>query len=414
MSAAESECRESDLRVYADPGDFASFQALFPDSMRRLRGYIDRTDCRARAVIVLPDLAPDDGLPVGVTMVTNRLVYPYAVGLDPGCGYGCWLIKDAREHFNVARLKDWVNNAPWQPYPAEVDLTNAVAIDGKSFADDCLAALSLVPESPPVHIPPNMNRLSARLREGLLRLSSDLVGGLPTGNHFVELHEFTDTCASSAAIGSTDLLLVVHSGSSDFGRRVQMYGLRLAAGDREITPDDLPFLSLDAQSDAGTAYLIWHQWSVRFAAANRVIIAARALRASFGSSAHAVLPLSDLVHSGIIQRPGSDGWWHLSGTQLMESQTIAYVGGTVGGPSLLVRAGKRIAESLYTISHGSGQAFRELPDVSLRPVITNLCRERLERLGRGFRNIDSTMKCLSEAGLVEPLARTQPLAIVKF
>jgi len=60
MSAAENECREGDLRVYADPGDFALFQALFPDSMRRLRAYIDRTDCRARAVVVLPDLAPDD------------------------------------------------------------------------------------------------------------------------------------------------------------------------------------------------------------------------------------------------------------------------------------------------------------------------------------------------------------------
>ena len=46
-----------------------------------------------RRVVGMPDLHPGRGNPIGAAFLTEKVIYPYLVGGDIGCGMGLWQTK---------------------------------------------------------------------------------------------------------------------------------------------------------------------------------------------------------------------------------------------------------------------------------------------------------------------------------
>jgi RNA-splicing ligase RtcB len=232
----------------------------------------------------------------------------------------------------------------------------------------------------------------------------------------VELHTVQEPDIR-CGVCAEDRLLVIHNGSLEIGYLVQKYGLRLAAGRRAVTCDDLPLLSLAAHSREGEAYFTWHQWAVQLAQANRAILAGRAVAAlsKLMGPIEAEL-VSDLIHSGITRLADAGGlrWRHQNGTQGIDPEQVVFVGGAVGGPSYLVQGGLALGDALGTISHGSGERFGGVTEEEFHPVVTNLPEGVLDSLRVRFRSADATVHLLEKADLARRVTRTRPLAVIKY
>jgi hypothetical protein len=91
--------------------------------MDRLKAYQELADPSQEPIVLLPDLAPDDGLPVGMTMITSEQLLPFAIGMDPGCGFGCWRLSNLRARVSPGILAEWVAGALWEPVTDETTAT---------------------------------------------------------------------------------------------------------------------------------------------------------------------------------------------------------------------------------------------------------------------------------------------------
>ena len=404
------------LRVFAAPEVYAAFASEAPDSYQRLLAYASLEDPSQEPVVVLPDLSPDNALPVGTALTTQQLLLPYAIGLDPGCGYGCWVLKGALGRISPDILQDWVEQATWRPVGDEADWLIQVTFEGKTLGSTPVAPFAAVEPLAAAEqgtCPGALQRLTERVRQDLLGAFAGQVGAIALGKHFIELHSM-HVLDDNSGLGSSDVLLVIHNGSLDLGLQVQKYALRLAAGTSPITPERLPVLALPADKPSGAVYMTWLAWVTRFAAANRAVLAARAAAALTPLTGPLdVSMLSDRIHSGIDGRPGP-GIRHLSGAQPLEDGRLAFVGGTVAGPSFLVRSGENLPASRHLISHGGGLDIHAHAPTGVPRVASNLPETRLRALHSRFRSAEATVQQLAAAGLAVPVARTLPLAIVKF
>ena len=261
------------LRVFAAPEVYAAFASEAPDSYQRLLAYASLEDPSQEPVVVLPDLSPDNALPVGTALTTQQLLLPYAIGLDPGCGYGCWVLKGALGRISPDILQDWVEQATWRPVGDEADWLIQVTFEGKTLGSTPVAPFAAVEPLAAAEqgtCPGALQRLTERVRQDLLGAFAGQVGALALGNHFIELHSM-HVLDDNSGLGSSDVLLVIHNGSLDLGLQVQKYALRLAAGTSPITPERLPVLALPADKPSGAVYMTWLAWVTRFAAANRLV-----------------------------------------------------------------------------------------------------------------------------------------------
>lgn len=385
------------VRVVVDPAVVERLRQSRPDVFERVEKYRQIADACQDPILLLPDLGPDDGLPVGAAMLTRTFLFPLAPGTDLGCGYSCWVLKRARSKLKKSALRSWV-----QALQLLAGSQWSASDHGRVFEE-------------PLAVRPPGGQLAERVRSELEHMVAEEASKLASGNHFIEIHEFSDT-APEAAVSEPELLLIVHNGSVGVGRAVQKYGIGLAAGGQRVAPEHLPYLSLLADSVQGRLYLSWVAWAQRFAAVNRSHLTARAISVLREIVGHVdAEPLSDLLHSGItiVRDHLGTGYWHHSGTQLLRPGQVAFVGGEVGGSGFLVSPVTDAEASGVMISHGSGEGPGGQDSGTVSGVVSNLPSDTLRLLGRKYRSASSTIDQLMRAGLAVPLARTKPLAVVK-
>ena len=218
-----------------------------------------------RRVAGMPDLHPGRGYPVGAAFSTGRL-YPALIGGDIGCGMSLWSTGIDARKAATAKLEKRLGD-----------------IDGP--LDDSWQPL--VDELAPADVGH--------------RQALGTIGG---GNHFAELQRIDTVCDPQAvdALGLDldRLVLLVHSGSRGLGRaileeHVQRHG-----------HDGLAEDSADCQ-----AYLAWHDAALRYAQANRQLVARRMLD-RLGTEGGQLLD----VHHNLVTRAevqGERGWLHRKG-----------------------------------------------------------------------------------------------------
>jgi release factor H-coupled RctB family protein len=328
-----------------------------------------------------PDLHPGKGGPVGAAFVTEGVIYPYLIGGDIGCGMA--LFKTDLVQRDI-KLNRWT------------ELRFDLAHQWEGEVREVLAASDL--ESTEF---------------------DDALGTIGGGNHFAELQrveEVLDTKAFKAfGLGKQQLAVLVHSGSRGLGESI----LRAYVNEHQAN-------GADSESFAAAAYLRDHDQAVRWAKANRSLIARRFVEA-LGAEAQL---LWDGCHNNITrcENEGEVVWVHRKGAVATQGEPVM-IPGSRGSLSYLVKPLGDGASHVWSLAHGAGRKWarsetrlrmRErfgVHQLTQTPLGGRVICERRELLYEeapaAYKNIEDVIQDLVDAGLVSLIATFRPVLTYK-
>lgn len=349
-----------------------------------------------RAAVGFPDLHPGKGSPVGATFVTDGVIYPHLIGGDIGCGMALFATNLVRRD---AKLDRWAK----LPFQLEHPWDESVG--------DFLAGRDL-----------ESTEFDAAL---------GTIGG---GNHFAELQTvemvLNATEFAKLELAKQQLVLLVHSGSRGLGEAV------LRAHVDEYCASGVP-----VNSTAAEQYLRGHDFAVRWAKANRELIAHR-FAAKLGAS---IERLWDGCHNSITpikvgsarcadrtsQRdvPTNEvAWLHRKGA-VDANASFVIIPGSRGSLSYLVKPTGDGESHAWSLAHGAGrkwtrsearqrmrERFRvaELAQTGLGSRVVCEARDLLyEEAPAAYKSIEDVIADLVNAGLVSVIATLRPLLTYK-
>lgn len=269
----------------------------------------------------MPDLHPGRGYPVGAAFFSTGQLYPALIGGDIGCGMALWQTGLDVRQSSTTKLAKQLGSID-----APLDASWAEQINGYQLADQ--------------------EHFSA-------------LGTIGSGNHFAELQKL-ETIYDTAAVAelglqADHLQLLVHSGSRGLGQAILEQQLD-AHGHR----------SLSDSSDECAAYLARHNQALRFAEANRELIALRMLD-RWRTEGQRLLDINhNLVSPATIA--GITGWLHRKGATPADLGPVV-IPGSRGDYSYLVQPVADAGEvALHSLAHGAGRKWARKD-----------CKGRLER-----------------------------------
>ena len=335
----------------------------------------------ARLAVGFPDLHPGKGGPIGAAFVMEK-IYPHLIGNDIGCGMGLFATDLLRRKAEIDR---WAR--------AAFDLEHPWEGDTRVFASE----------------------------RGLAATDFDeCLGTIGGGNHFAELQAveevFDARQFAGTGLGRDTLAILVHSGSRGFGEQI----LRAHVIEHQAR-------GVDPDSRAGADYLRQHDVAVRWAAANRSLIAER-FAPMIGTEAR---NLWDACHNSItpVETDGGRLWVHRKGANPARDG-FAIVAGSRGALSYVVKTRGDSAEHAWSIAHGAGrkwsrsesrlrmrERFRahELVQTPLGGRVVCERRELLyEEAPAAYKNIEVVVQDLVDAGLVTVVATLRPVLTYKL
>ncbi|WP_109511573.1 RNA ligase RtcB family protein [Pseudomonas ovata] len=325
----------------------------------------------------MPDLHPGRGYPVGAAFFSTDLLYPALVGNDIGCGMALWQTGIALAKLDLDKLEKRIGNID-QP----LDDNWTEALEGLDTTE---------------------------------RHSAGTIGG---GNHFAELQQL-DTLYDTAAVQALGLerkalLLLVHSGSRGLGERILRQHI-----------ERFGHAGIAAGSHDGQDYLQQHDQALRFAERNRQLIAERILL-NLRSEGRRLL---DINHNMVLPDTveGVAGWLHRKGATPADQGPVV-IPGSRGDYSYLVDAHPSPL-SLNSLAHGAGRKWQRTDckdrlaqryslDQLKRTALGSrvICEDKAlmyEEAPQAYKNIDSVVGSLVDAGLVTLLARLKPVLTYK-
>lgn len=328
----------------------------------------------------LPDLHPGKGHPIGAAFASRGRIYPFLVGSDIGCGMALFatdlLARKAKRDRWVSRLDDL--DEGWDGDVASHLASFGVESDGNE---------------------PSMGT----------------IGG---GNHFAELQVIDrvhdEQKLSALGLDASKLVLLVHSGSRGLGESILRAHIE-KHGDA----------GLDVPSDEAAAYLARHDRAVRWAEANRWLIAAR-FAAAIGAEPTRCL---DVCHN-LVSPIEHGGTCHLHRKGAAPSDRgLVVIPGSRGHLSYLVEPVGGGAESGWSLAHGAGRKWtradavarlkgRVSPDQLRRTSLGSevICEDRallFEEAPEAYKEIERVVGDLVEAGLARVVAELKPLITYK-
>jgi len=365
---------QSNVRLFASAQSWIEGEALRQlYALAKLEG--------VRFAVGFPDLHPGKGAPVGAAFITDDVIYPHAIGGDIGCGMALFKTSLLRRE---AKLDRWTKLRFNLEYPWE------------EFAGDFLA---------------EQNLESTEFDTAL-----GTIGG---GNHFAEIQaveQIVDTAAfKQLGIGKAQLVTLIHSGSRGLGESIL----------REHV-DEFHGRGVPSDSAAGQEYLRGHDFAVRWARANRALIARR-FSTALGADAEFVW---DGCHNSITRRKceGEVAWLHRKGAVAADGGFVV-IPGSRGSLSYVAKVIGDGASHAWSLAHGAGRKWsrsesrlrmRERFDVqqlAQTPLGGRvICEERdllYEEAPAAYKNIEAVVEALVDAGLVSVIATLRPLLTYK-
>ena len=366
---------ETKVRLIASPTSWIEREAV-----RQL--YAAAALDGARRVVGFPDLHPGRGAPVGAALVTEGLIYPHLIGDDIGCGMALFKTNLSRR---CARHVD-----QWAGLPFNLEHP------WDDFVGDFLAGHGL-----------ESTEFDAAL------------GTIGAGNHFAELQTIERVCDPArfgrTALECDQIIMLVHSGSRGLGEAVLRDYMNEHHG-----------YGAPAESDAAETYRRGHDFAVRWARANRELIALR-FASALGATAD---PVWDGCHNNISGREtdGESVWIHRKGA-VEADRDFVVVSGSRGALSYLVKPLCNEASHAWSLAHGAGRKWarsdtrmrmrerfgaRQLTRTALGSRV--ICEERdllYEEAPAAYKNIDVVIADLADAGLVSVIATFRPLLTYK-
>lgn len=334
-----------------------------------------------RQAVGFPDLHPGKGSPVGAAFVTEGVIYPHLIGGDIGCGMALFRTDLIRRD---AKLDRWAN----LPFNLEHPWDQSVG--------DFLAVRDL-----------ESTEFDAAL---------GTIGG---GNHFAELQAVEKVLDAAefakAGFAKQQLVLLVHSGSRGLG---------------EVTlrdhVDRFYATAAAVETFAAEEYLRGHDFAVRWAEANRELIAQR-FAAKLGANVERIW---DGCHNSITrcEDDGAKAWLHRKGA-VDATADFVVIPGSRGTLSYLVKPTGDGASHAWSLAHGAGRKWTrsearqrmrerfsvaELAQTGLGSRV--VCEERdllYEEAPGAYKKIEDVIADLVAAGLVSVIATLRPLLTYK-
>ena len=294
----------------------------------------------------MPDLHPGPGLPIGAAMAFERRVVPTLVGGDAGCG--ALLLGLSRVKLSPSALERRLRAAfAERGGPPELAEVTGLAQAVWQRGPGALAELTAVAD-----VAPLLAHLATLVADDHGPRSGELPAGFAAalgtiggGNHFLELGRVAtvhDPAATRLGLRRGELVVLAHSGSRGLGRQLA----EKWAG-RELTTSE------------AEPYLADLAGAVRFARANRLILAWRMLRALGVSRPAKVSGMLDVVHNTVTLEEVADRslWVHRKGCAPAHADRLAVVLGSRGTPSYVVLGTGR-SEALSSVAHGAGRKMK--------------------------------------------------------
>lgn len=261
-----------------------------------------------KRVVGLPDLFPGKGIPIGAAMLSEGEFYPHLVGSDVGCGIALFA-----SNLTCAKAKPekWFKKLGGLETPWDGDAVKW--LEERSVKPAFLEAL----------------------------------GTIGHGNHFAELvrtAEIHDEAMfRQLQLDKDTVFLIVHSGSRGLGESLlRRHTDRFKAG------------SLKMGSDEAFAYLAGHDHAVRWARANRELIARRFLE-QLHSDAQTI---ADACHNSVtlVDRTIPGQFLHRKGAAPSDAGAVI-IPGSRGAASYLVMPMGGHERNLWSVAHGAGRKW---------------------------------------------------------
>lgn len=361
---------------------------LDPEVARAVERLRDAPD--VARVALMPDVHLAEEVCVGTVLATRRRLYPAAVGGDIGCGMAALrfdgpasLLEDPGKARAVLRLLGRL--VPPMARPPALLLPPPEAVEALTLS-------------------------APGLQCQLYREAARQLGTLGRGNHFIELQQ-DDQGA---------LWAMVHSGSRGLGPAIRDHHLRHA----EPGPGGLA--SLDAESEAGAAYLQDIACALAWAEANRAL-----LLEAISLVVSEVLGLSPVAESRLSCQHnharretwgGEPLWVHRKGAIPAAEGEPGIIPGSMGSPSYHVE-GRGHPDALGSSSHGAGrtmsrsEARARLRVSELRRQMRGVCFDEVnaaalvEEAPAAYRDIGAVM--YAQRALTRIVRRLRPMLSYK-
>jgi release factor H-coupled RctB family protein len=334
-----------------------------------------------RLAVGFPDLHPGKGSPVGVAFVTEGVIHPHLIGGDIGCGMALFKTNLVRRDLKLDR---WAKLQFNLEHPWDGDVSDYLA--------------------------------EQELESTEFDSAFGTIGG---GNHFAELQTVEKVLDAEEFkkldVGKQQLVVLVHSGSRGLGESVLRAYVDVQFGE-----------GVEAESFAGGEYLRGHDLAIRWAKANRELIARRFV-AALGAEAEC---LWDGCHNSITRREseGETVWIHRKGAVAADDDFIV-VPGSRGSLSYLVKPISDGESHAWSLAHGAGRKWArsearlrmrerfEVPELAQTALGGRvICEERdllYEEAPDAYKNIEAVIEDLVDAGLISVIATFRPLITYK-
>jgi tRNA-splicing ligase RtcB (3'-phosphate/5'-hydroxy nucleic acid ligase) len=369
---------------------------------------------------LMPDAHPGYALPIGGVFAAHRAVAPAMVGVDIGC----------RMHLSIFELS-----------PEEL-LRRRAALFADLQAVTTFGAGAARPRPADHEILDDERWALTSQTRGLRAKAAAQLGTSGSGNHFAELvvgerlavtqrrkdAKVQDIFEESLRHGDFALKeislkiperfcgLLTHSGSRGIGYSIANNYIRVAAQEtarRAKAPKMYEWL--DLEGEAGQEYWAAMELAGAYAeACHEVIHAAFTRRARLD-------PIAVVQnHHNFAWRAG-DLVIHRKGATPAEAGALGVIPGSMGSASYLVE-GLGAEDALWSASHGAGRrgsraAARNA--ISLRETRAWLAERDIlveglsvDESPQAYKDIEHVMRVQVAAGLVRPLARMRPVAVI--
>ncbi len=364
----------------------------------------------------LPDLHPGKGQPIGAAFVTQNCIYPHLVGSDIGCGMGLWKLDVTKKKIKPDRWEKKLIGLddPWQGNPEQW-------LEGR-----------------------NLQPVDSELHK-----ENNKIGTIGGGNHFAEIQQvhnvFDENAFQKTGLDQMSVVLLAHSGSRGLGQLIlRRHVDRYKSGSLPIMP------GMGDQHSAGKyleacRYLELHNYAVKWAEANRALIAKR-FSECLGLESQEILNVShntvteisnDLVipmnATGNKAQCQNDSFWlHRKGANPTD-QGWVMIPGSRGSLSYLVKPRVQDTDAMllgaFSIAHGAGRKWKrsdvrgrlqhrfKVKDLEVTALGSKvICKSRdllYEEAPQAYKNIDVVINDMVEAGMIDVIASFRPLITYK-
>jgi tRNA-splicing ligase RtcB len=350
-------------------------------------------------VALMPDAHQGYGMPIGGVLFADKVIVPYAVGVDIGCG-----VSLTATQLSVANL-DGRLQALLDGIAAQVPVGNG---PGAQF-DDEHNAFDWVKTAG--------YEVSDVLIDAIEAAETQL-GTLGGGNHFIEVQADEDD----------RVYVMLHSGSRSVGKKVCDHWHKVASGLNRQWFSDLPhpeLAYLPWDTDEARGYFADMSVAMAWAEQNRAAMRTAVedvLNGMFDEAAYPHL-ITDIHHNYAAweNHRGRNGLVHRKGAVRARQGEVVLIPGSMGTASY-VGEGLGNADSFETCQHGAGRArgrnetkrlqTAEQFTASMTGVLLGgKASEARDEGPFAYKDIETVMA--DSADLVRPVTRLRPLGVVK-